>query len=164
MQVGPQHGLRGEHTQIVAVDTELAFLQPMMMRRGKKSAEGIGVAGVERPQHRTVHRLDEQPPQVAMQRDLGRIIADRVNNRVRHRRRLAGADRVEHFLARTPVQIDRAFTDTGATGQFIDGHPAIAPRQQQLAGGIKNPIGPFSPIAAGAFHHHASHLMTRIRF
>jgi hypothetical protein len=59
-QVGPQHSLRGEHAQVVSVDTELGFFQPLVIRRDEELAERVGVARVERAQHGTIHRLDEQ--------------------------------------------------------------------------------------------------------
>jgi hypothetical protein len=65
-----------------------------------------------------------------VQRDLGWIVAERANNRVRHLRRPAGADRVKDFLARPRVQVDGPFADAGTTSQLIDCHPPITPGQQ----------------------------------
>ena len=62
------------------------------------------------------------------------------------------------------MQVDGALANARPTSQFIDRHPAITPGQQQLSSGIEDAIRPFSPVTAGAFHHHGRQCMTRIRF
>ena len=147
----------------------LLFFQLLMMWGGQESPERVGIARIEGAQYGTLHRLDEQSPVVTVQRHLHRVSTDRVDDRVGHRRGLAGTDRVKDVLIRPPVQVNRALADTRSSRQLVDGYTPIAPRQQQLSGGIEDAIRPFLSIGAWMFYWPFSreglrHCIPTIRF
>jgi len=132
-----------EHREVLGGELRLVG-DDLQARLGVRHdrAQDLDVTGVQRPaQGPAVHR-EERRAQGRVEGGLARVGVQRGQQVARGPDRVADQDPREQVELAREVEVHGALADTGAAGDVLDRHPAVAVGEQQLPRRVQHPCHP----------------------